>query len=154
MLLLDQLSKFYVREALYYGQSVPVIDGFFDIVYVRNTGAAWGMFGDRTHVLIILAAVIAVLVVIFRKHIFGAIKGRNWIMGLLIGGIFGNLIDRIRFGWVTDFLDFHIAGHHYPSFNVADSAICTAMGLYLLMSYLADREEKRAKKSASEQADA
>lgn len=142
VLVLDQLSKFWVREALYYGQSVPVIDGFFNLVYVRNTGAAWGMFGDRTHLLILLAIVIAVLVVIFRKQMFGAIKGRNWIMGLLISGIFGNLIDRIRFGWVTDFLDFHIGNHHFPSFNVADSAICISMGLYLLMSYLAERAER------------
>lgn len=153
VLVLDQLSKFWVREALYYGQSVPVIDGFFNLVYVRNTGAAWGMFGDRTHVLILLAVVIAVLVVVFRKQMFGTIKCRHWIMGLLIGGILGNLIDRIRFGWVTDFLDFQFGTYHWPSFNVADSAICIAMGLYLVMSYLAERVEKQAQKSGAESSD-
>lgn len=153
VLVLDQLSKFLVRGALYYGESVPVLDGFFNLVYVRNTGAAWGMFGDRTHLLILLALVIAVLVVVFRKQMFGMLKGRDWIMGLLIGGILGNLIDRIRFGWVTDFLDFHIGSHHFPSFNVADSAICIAMALYLFMSYLSDRAEKQAGKASAENLD-
>jgi signal peptidase II len=145
VVVLDQVSKFWVRSSLYYGESIPVIDGFFNLVYVRNPGAAWGMFGDHTPVLIVLAAVIAVLVIVFRNQLFGAIQHRNWVLGLLLGGIFGNLIDRIRFRWVTDFLDFHIGPHHWPSFNVADSAICLAMALYLVMSYLHDRAEKATK---------
>ena len=153
VLVLDQLSKFWVRESLYYGQSIPLIDGFFNLVYVRNPGAAWGMFGNHTPVLIILAFVIMVLVIVFRKQMFGAIKCRNVVLGLLIGGILGNLIDRIRFSWVTDFLDFHIGPHHFPSFNVADSSICIAMGLYLVMSWLHERAEKAAELELSEKAD-
>jgi signal peptidase II len=142
VVVLDQISKFWVRSSLYYGESIPVIDGFFNLVYVRNPGAAWGMFGDHTPVLIVLAVVIAVLVLVFRNQLFGAIKHRNWVLGLLLGGIFGNLIDRIRFRWVTDFLDFYVGPHHWPSFNVADSAICLAMALYLVMSYLNERAGK------------
>lgn len=153
VLLLDQLSKFWVRESLYYGQSIPVIDGFFNWVYVRNPGAAWGMFGDHTPVLIIVALVIMVLVIVFRKQMFGTLKYQNVILGLLVGGIVGNLVDRIRFRWVTDFLDFHIGPHHFPSFNIADSAICIAMGLYLLTSWQHERAEKAAELALTEKSD-
>ena len=61
----------------------------------------------------------------------------------MIGGIVGNLVDRIRFGWVTDFLDFHIGTHHWPSFNIADSAICIAVGLYIITNLLEERAKKK-----------
>ncbi len=141
---IDQLTKFLVRDALYYGESIPVIDGFFNLVYVRNSGAAWGMFGDRTHFLIIFAIIVAILMLVFRNKIFGEIKAKNVIMGLLLGGIIGNLIDRIRFTWVTDFLDFEFGTYHFPSFNVADMAICIAMGIYLFASWFSDKKSKNA----------
>lgn len=144
---LDQLVKFIIRSRLVYGDSIPVIDGFFNIVYVRNTGAAWGMLRDHTEWLTLLAAAVAVLILVFHRRLMSEVPGRCFILGLLLGGVLGNLADRVRFGWVTDFLDFHWGRSHFPAFNVADSAICIAMMLYLFLSFQADRRAAAGKKS-------
>ncbi len=136
ILLLDQITKQLVRANLAYGASVPVIDGFFDLVYVRNDGAAWNMLSGHGLILIFISLAVLVLLFVYRRSFLQDQLSHRILLGLLVGGIAGNLVDRIRFGWVTDFLDFHIGTHHYPSFNVADSAICIAIGVYLIASVL------------------
>ncbi len=133
IVVLDQFTKVWVREALVYGgEPQAVIPGFFNLVYVRNPGAAWGMLGGQQVILIGLSIVVLILLAIFHRRVLNPTLDHRIALGLMIGGILGNLIDRIKFGWVTDFLDFHIGTHHWPSFNIADSAICIAVGLYLL----------------------
>lgn len=132
VLLLDQLTKQWVRSTLVYGESRPVVDGFFNLVYVRNDGAAWNILSGHGMVLILFSVAVLVLLVVYRRSFLQEQFSHKILLGLLIGGIAGNLIDRIRFGWVTDFLDFQFGTYHYPSFNVADSAICIAVGLYIL----------------------
>ena len=135
VVLLDQLTKLWVRASLIYGgEPQTVIPGFFNIVYVRNEGAAWGMFGGQMPILIILSIVVLVLLAVYHRKVLNPTVDHRIALGLMVGGICGNLIDRIRVGWVTDFLDFHIGPYHWPSFNVADSAICIAVGLYMLSS--------------------
>lgn len=135
IVLLDQLTKLWVRSALVCGgEPHPVIPGFFNLVFVRNPGAAWGMFGGQQVFLIALSFIILILLIIFRKRVLNPTFDHRVAFGLMIGGILGNLIDRIRVGWVTDFLDFEFGTYHFPSFNVADSAICVAVGLYMLSS--------------------
>ena len=132
---LDQFTKLWVRETLIYGAEPQVIlPSFLNLVYVRNPGAAWGMLGGQQVILILLSIVVLILLSIFHRRVLNPTLDHRIVLGLMIGGILGNLIDRIKVGWVTDFLDFHIGTHHWPSFNVADSAICIAVGLYLLSS--------------------
>jgi len=132
---LDQLTKLWVRGAFIYGgEPQAVIPGFFNLVYVRNEGAAWGMLGGQMPILIILSIVVLILLAVYHRKVLNPTIDHRIALGLMVGGICGNLIDRIRVGWVTDFLDFHIGPYHWPSFNVADSAICIAVGLYLLSS--------------------
>lgn len=132
---LDQLSKLWVRSAFVYGgESQTVIPGFFNLVYVRNEGAAWGILGGQQIALVVLSVVVLILLTVYRRRLLNPTLDHRIAFGLMIGGICGNLIDRVRDGWVTDFLDFHIGAHHWPSFNVADSAICIAVGIYLLSS--------------------
>ncbi len=132
---LDQLTKLWVRGAFIYGgEPQAVIPGCFNLVYVRNEGAAWGMLGGQMPVLIILSIVVLILLAVYHRKVLNPTIDHRIALGLMVGGICGNLIDRIRVGWVTDFLDFHIGPYHWPSFNVADSAICIAVGLYLLSS--------------------
>ncbi|MCF7818422.1 MAG: signal peptidase II [Kiritimatiellales bacterium] len=150
VLLLDQLTKQAIRSAFIYGESRPVIDGLFNLVYVRNPGAAWGILGGQGIVLILISVVVLVLLVIYRRSFLQEQFAHRILLGLMIGGIVGNLVDRIRFGWVTDFLDFHVGAHHWPSFNIADSAICIAVGLYIITNLF----EKKRGAGSGEQEDA
>ncbi len=132
---LDQLAKLWVRASLIYGgEPQAIIPGFFNLVYVRNEGAAWGMFGGQMPILIILSIVVLILLAVYHRKVLNPTFDHRIALGLMVGGICGNLIDRIRVGWVTDFLDFYIGPYHWPSFNVADSSICIAVGLYMLSS--------------------
>jgi len=130
----DQASKHWVRETFALGESRTVLASFFHLTYLRNTGAAWGMFGGHNVWLALLSVVVLVLMVIFRRAFLGSTWEHRLALGLLAGGILGNVFDRLKLGYVTDFLDFHWYTHHWPSFNVADSAICVGVLLYVLSS--------------------
>ena len=136
ILALDQWTKHLVRSQLYPNESLPVIPGFFNLVHVQNDGAAWNMLSGQSVVLISISVLALLLLFIFRSHF---LRGRFLdpiFLGLLFGGITGNLIDRVLFGQVTDFLDFYIGTHHYPSFNVADSAICVSLFGFILLDFI------------------
>jgi signal peptidase II len=129
---LDQVTKYVVRLTFAVGESRPVVHGFFDLTYVRNTGAAWGILGGQNASLTILSVVMLAAILIFRRSFLSDTWEHRVALGLMVGGIVGNLMDRLRLGWVTDFLDFHYKGYHWPSFNVADAAICVGVGIYIL----------------------
>ena len=137
VVLLDQASKEWVRGVFALHESVELIPGFFNLTYIRNTGAAWGMFSGQTHALSLLALAMLVALVVFRRKIMppGALHRVG--LGLLCGGIVGNLFDRLRLDYVTDFVDLHVRGWHWPAFNVADAAICIGVGIYLLGALMA-----------------
>lgn len=130
--LIDQVTKTLVRYSFSLGESHPVIDGFFDLTYLRNTGAAWGMFGGYNTLLMLLSGLMLVIITIFRRSFLSDTWEHRVALGLLVGGIIGNLIDRIRLGYVVDFFNFHIAGYHWPVFNVADAAICIGVAIYIV----------------------
>ena len=142
ILFLDQLSKQAIRATFTYGESRPVIDGFFNLVYVRNDGAAWNILSGHGLILISISFAVLILLVVYRRSFLEDHIGHKILLGLMVGGIVGNLIDRIRFGWVTDFLDFEFGAYHYPSFNVADSAICIAVVLYVITNLLQKKEQE------------
>ena len=146
----DQVAKQAVRSGFALGQSVAVVDGFFHLTYVRNTGAAWGMLHNQTAFLALLSAVVLVVMIVFRKSFVSEAWDQRLAFGLMLGGILGNLIDRVKFGWVTDFLDFRFFGHPFPTFNIADSAICIGVALYLLSNMWWARETPPAASSETE----
>ena len=133
--LADQWTKLWVRADFALGESRPVIDGFFHFTYVRNTGAAWGILGGQNTGLTILSAVMLVLMVVFRRSFLSDTWEHRLALGLMLGGILGNLLDRFRLGWVTDFFDFYIGSWHWPAFNIADAAICSGVGIYILSAF-------------------
>ena len=137
VVLLDQASKEWVRGAFSLHESIPVLPGFFNLTYVRNTGAAWGMFSGQNIALSALALVMLAALVVFRRKILPPGHVHRVALGLLCGGIVGNLFDRLRLDYVVDFLDFFHRGWHFPAFNVADSAICIGVGIYVLGTLLA-----------------
>ena len=137
VILLDQAAKEWVRGAFALHESVPLIPGFFSLTYIRNTGAAWGMFSGQNLALSLLAFAMLVALVLFRRKILPPGKPHRVALGLLCGGIVGNLFDRLRLDYVVDYLDFYFRTSHFPAFNVADASICVGVGIYILGSLLA-----------------
>ena len=139
VILFDQATKEWVRGAFSLHESVPVVPGFFHLTYIRNTGAAWGMFSGQNLALAVLAFAMLVALVLFRRQFLPPGRVHRVALGLLCGGIVGNLFDRLRLDYVVDFLDFFHRGWHFPAFNVADSAICIGVAIYVLGTLLAPR---------------
>lgn len=155
---IDQASKIWAAGCLAEGAPVVVLPGLFRLVLVRNRGALFGMFQDlHPHLRALLflalpAVVIAVLGWLSWRTPAGEQRAQ-WAFTLLLGGAFGNLADRLRLGYVVDFLDFYVVGpggdaHHWPAFNVADACICVGIALLALDSWRRRRarhgEEERA----------
>ena len=141
VVLLDQATKEWVRGAFSLHESLPVVPGFFHLTYIRNTGAAWGMFSGQNLALAVLAFAMLVALVLFRRQFLPPGRVHRVALGLLCGGIVGNLFDRLRLDYVVDFLDFFHRGWHFPAFNVADSAICVGVGIYVLGTLLVQAPE-------------
>jgi signal peptidase II len=128
ILLLDQITKYYVDSSMRLHASIPVIDGFFSITYVRNPGAAFGFLAGASPLFrSIFFVAVTVLAIILALHYVWKSGDKEpclmFALSLIISGAVGNLIDRIRLGEVIDFLDVYIGSSHWPAFNVADSAI-------------------------------
>jgi len=146
---LDQLTKQIVVRFLGYGQDKVIVDGFFKFVHWGNTGAAWSLFRGNNY-LLALVAILAVVVLYFSRHHFEARTLLGQIaFGLICGGIVGNLIDRLWAGHVIDFIYFYVVQRSgaevgFPAFNVADSAICTGVGLVFLITWKSERNPKTA----------
>lgn len=138
--LLDQLTKFLIVQTLppnTYGppHHIPLIPGFFNLVHVGNTGAAWSLFTGKSTILALLA-ITTLTAIFFWRHSLGLrVLTTQISFGLLCGGIVGNLVDRLVYRYVIDFLDFHFGSYTYPTFNVADSAICVGVVIYLWYSF-------------------
>lgn len=128
IVVLDQISKVYIDTHMTLHESIPVIQGFFNITYVRNPGAAFGFLADSTP---LVRAFFLIGVSIFASGliVYYVMKMKTedilltYGMSLIMGGAVGNLIDRVRLGEVIDFLDVYISTYHWPAFNVADSAV-------------------------------
>ncbi|CAG0964703.1 signal peptidase II [Geobacter sp.] len=142
-LVLDQATKVVVDRTMALYQSIPVIDGLFSITYMRNKGAAFSFLSTfdyrRPFFIAVTLVAIVVIAVTFRKlrddQRLTAVS-----LSLIFSGAVGNLIDRVRLGEVIDFLDVYWKTHHWPAFNVADSAICVGVAL---LAFDMIREERR-----------
>lgn len=131
----DQLTKFFIIAYLPLHDTIPVISGLFNIIHIKNPGGAFGLLanlspGMRTLIFLFISSLAVGLILYFY---FKAPANHTWLavgFAMIFGGAVGNLIDRIRFGVVTDFLDFYISEYHWPAFNVADSAITVGIGIF------------------------
>ncbi len=140
VLFLDQASKLWIVNTLPEGsffppQNIEIIPGFFNIVHVTNTGAAWSMFSGHIWPLTVVGFVVLACLFYFRKALELDLPKVQLGYGLMIGGIVGNMIDRIRIQKVIDFLDFQFGDYHFPSFNIADSGITVGVVIYILLSF-------------------
>lgn len=139
VLILDQITKILVGTYLPYGDSVTIIKNFFSLTNISNTGAAFSILQGRTMFIVILS--IAIMIIVFRMiSSFEKNMVNNIAFGLLFGGIFGNLGDRMFLGMVRDFLKFKIFGYSFPVFNVADIGVVIGVAL-LVFSILKGSEQ-------------
>lgn len=135
LVLLDQVTKEYVVRTMNLYHSITVVENLFNITYLRNKGAAFSIFANssfRLPILISVSAIAVIAIIIFFRKINPDERNTAVGMSFILSGAVGNLMDRVRHGEVVDFLDAHWYGHHWPAFNVADSAIFVGVVLIAL----------------------
>lgn len=140
ILVLDQITKYWIQANFTLYQAVEIIPSFFKIIYVQNTGGAWGIFSGSM-ALFYIATLVGIS---FLGYLFYTSKKKNtWYrisLVMMIAGTLGNFYDRLIFGYVRDFLDFYPFGYDFPVFNVADIALTVGVALFALV-ILTSKEE-------------
>ena len=145
-LFIDQILKRVITITVGLGKSLTVIPSFFSITYVRNTGAAWSILEGNRLFLILVSIIAVVLVYYFMIKDKKIEKIEQVGYGVLLGGIFGNLLDRIIFGYVVDFLHFTFGSYNFPIFNIADIGI--VLGTFIIIGIMLKEDfcENRSRK--------
>ncbi len=144
LLALDQASKLLVIYNILPGtyiipEPIPVIKNFFYLVHVHNTGGAWSILTGHPYFLALLGLVFLACIFIFRKQLELNRHGMQYTFGFLCGGVIGNLLDRVYYGYVIDFIDIHLPNYRWPAFNIADSAITIGIILYIYFSFFSQK---------------
>ncbi|MBF0208743.1 MAG: signal peptidase II [Oligoflexia bacterium] len=139
LIVADQITKYITRHYMFHGQSFIIIDGLFNLTFVKNSGVAFGIGANATDYVkktfflgFPIVACIILLLLIARGIILNKPLRPIIAYALIFAGAIGNLIDRFYFGFVTDFLDFYWGKAHFPAFNIADSCISVAAGILIL----------------------
>lgn len=144
-MILDQVVKLYIQQTMLLHETIVVIPGFFHLTYIRNPGAAFGLLADQGNGFrFVFFGITSLVAVVLLGVLLYKAPQDQWLMplaiSLVLGGALGNLLDRIRFGEVVDFLDFFVKDFHWPAFNVADSAITVGIAI-LLMHFFMERKK-------------
>ncbi len=135
--IIDLISKLLISNLLELGKSIKIINNFFYITHVRNFGAAWSILEDQRILLLIISVIVLFLINKFmNKEELSKLENISY--GMIIGGIIGNLFDRIIYSYVIDFIDFRIFGYNYPVFNLADTFIVIGI---IIMAIITIRKE-------------
>lgn len=143
--IIDQISKSIISTYLKLNESIEVIKDFFYLRYINNTGASWGMLSN-SKILLIILSFIAIIVILRYMYSFKKTKMNLIGFGFLLGGVLGNLSDRILHGYVKDFFDFIIFNYDFPVFNIAD--IFIVLGVIILIISIIKGEDKNGSKSS------
>jgi signal peptidase II len=136
----DQLTKIIVDRTMALYQSIPIVDGLFNFTYVRNTGAAFGIFAGSAEIfrrpfLILVSILASGFIITLLRRLADGERGLIAALTFILGGAVGNLIDRVFYGEVIDFLDVYWRNYHWPAFNVADSCITIGVAIALFCLY-------------------
>ena len=134
VILVDQLAKIVISSKVTLGSSFPIVKGFWYITNVHNTGAAFSILEGNKLLFIAIGIIAVVLIALYYKNIEDKIEYDVVVFSLLIGGIIGNMIDRIIHGYVIDYLSFNIFGYNFPVFNLADILITLSVVFIIFLS--------------------
>lgn len=139
--IIDLISKQLIANLMNIGQSIKLINNLFYITYAKNTGAAWSILEDKRILLLVITVFVLFLINKYMNK-EKLSKLENITYGMIIGGIVGNLFDRIFYGYVIDFIDFKIFGYDYPVFNLADSFIVIGIFILIFISLKGEYHER------------
>lgn len=143
--MIDQTTKAWAVRRLRFGRDIEVIPGFLNFSYAQNTGVAFSMFDDYGETGRWMLSSVGILAATLVLYYFWRVPRSNdrllGALALLLGGIIGNVTDRVRFGFVIDFIDFYVGSWHYPTFNVADVAIVTGTMLLMIDTLFSKKQE-------------
>lgn len=142
LIALDQLSKWWIVQHMELYQSIPVISDFFYITSHRNRGAAFGILQEQRWFFIVVTTCVVIAIIVFMVKMKKETILTKTALSFVLGGAVGNMIDRIRTGEVVDFFHFQFGSYHFPIFNVADSAICVGVVLFLIANLLDYKKEQ------------
>jgi signal peptidase II len=137
IIIIDQIIKMLIVNNFSLFENIPLIKNVFNLTYVQNEGAAFNLFNGNTLFLIIMTLIVVTIIFLIIKKLN---KKEKIIYSILLGGIIGNLIDRIRLGYVIDYLDFKLI--NFPIFNLADICIVVSIGILVILSILEVKNEK------------
>ncbi|MGM0522697.1 MAG: signal peptidase II [Bacillota bacterium] len=145
MIIIDQWTKYLVIENMTIGESIPIIDNIFYLTSHRNPGAAWGILQGQMWFFYIITLIVVGIIIYYIEHYVKTNRLLGISLGLVLGGAIGNLIDRVRFQEVVDFVDVYIFSYDYPIFNVADSSLVVGVILIGIVTLLEEvRKDKKA----------
>ena len=145
MIVIDQWTKYLVIENMTIGESIPVIENIFYLTSHRNPGAAWGILQGQMWFFYIITLIVVGIIIYYIEHYAKTNRLLGISLGLVLGGAIGNLIDRVRFQEVVDFVDVYIFSYDFPIFNVADSSLVVGV---ILIGIITLFEEARKDKKA------
>ncbi len=141
LLIADQISKAAVVKYIRFGEKIPVIPDFFNLTYITNTGAAWGILSGHGWLLLVISLAVMAALIYFMRTLTEGWPERIYALAIVMSGIIGNSIDRVFRKEVVDFLQFYFGKYQYPSFNVADSCICVGVVIFMISTLC--RPERR-----------
>ena len=141
--LVDQVIKLIITNSLDFGDSIQIIPSLFSLTLLQNTGAAFSIFSSGTIVLISLVALNLIYWFLIKDKDLNKLE--TIVYGVLIGGILGNLIDRVFYGYVIDYLDFNILGFNFPVFNFADICIVVTIILIIIFTLKGEKDARKSK---------
>jgi signal peptidase II len=156
LIAIDQLTKIYIHTHYQLGETTAVIPGLFNITYVRNFGAAFGFLAEshpafRELFFLAMPPVALIVILLILRSVADNDRLQIFALSSVFGGAIGNYIDRLRFRYVIDFLDFHIQDKYtWPAFNIADSAIVCGVGLLLVLMLFEKKEKSDIEDKVSE----
>ena len=145
VIILDQATKYWIMQSMRLHESIPIIPNLFSFTYIRNPGAAFGLLAGSSNAFrTVFFGITSLFALALLGTILVRLPAKDWIgqvsIAGILGGAIGNLIDRLRFGEVIDFLDVYVESYHWPAFNIADSAIVVGVGLMLVDSLIGERQ--------------
>ena len=141
----DQISKLYIMQNMRLHESIPIVPNLFSLTYIRNPGAAFGLLAGSSNAFrMVFFGLTSVLALVLLGAILVRMPESDWMGRLsvagILGGAIGNLIDRLRYGEVIDFLDVYVDVYHWPAFNIADSAITVGV-LFLMLHFATEKKD-------------
>lgn len=154
----DQVSKLHIMQTMRLHESIPIVPNLFSLTYIRNPGAAFGLLAGSSNAFrMVFFGLTSIFALVLLGTILFRMPERDWLGRLsvagILGGAVGNLIDRLKYGEVIDFLDVYVENYHWPAFNVADSAITVGV-IFLIIHFAFEKKDPAAPENTSSSASA